>query len=439
MGTVLRALAGLVLGTAVFAGLLYLLVVVNFSHRLVDSEVYEAAINETDAYNRVYDEVLVDEALEDYTSDLLGGVEVEVHADAVELLRQVMPPAYLQEQTEENIDRLTAYLRYEEEALEFFVDLKEPLERVEPSVQSRVERFIDDLEITDPPVSGCTDASLFRLAAESAVPFSELSDGKLPETAPSLKILNRECREREFDRWFDRVLDDPAMNSQAARILESEKASLRRSFVEGDTRGFLKQAAGPLVGPLVDDAVSDTRRELQRNDRLDLLEKLVENSDDLTREELDEQAETLRSTVRSANGTGRAIAMVIVILGILLLAAVHFPRPGDMLRWPGISLLMGGGVCLVVGFVVNSAVPDRIKDAITNAASYSPDVPVAAIDLAGDIFAAFARQVTAGFIPAAVTVMVVGAVLIVASLFAGAAWTVVRRFLHGDESDSRVR
>ena len=439
MSTVLRALAGLVLGTAVFAGLLYLLVVVNFSQRLEDSEVYQAAINETDAYNRVYDEVLVDEAMVDYTRDLLGGVEVEVQEEAVDLLREVMPPAYLQEQTEANVDRLTGFLRHEEETLEFYVDLSEPLERVEPSVQLRVDRVIDDLEIRDPPASGCSDASLFRLAAESAVPFSELSDGRLPKTAPSLMILTRECREREFDRWFDRVLDDPAMNSQAARILESEKASLRRSFVDGDTRGFLKQAAGPLTAPLVDDAVADTRRQLQRNDRLDLLDKLVENSDDLTREELDEQAETLRNTVSAANGTGRVVALLMVILGTLLLAAVHFPRPAEMLRWPGISLLMGGGVCLVVGFVVNSAIPDRIKVSITNAASYSPDVPVAAIDLAGDLVASFARQVTAGFIPAAVTVMVVGGVLIVASLFAGAAWAVVSRFLHGGNGNSRAR
>ena len=59
MATLLRAAAGLVLGMVVFAGLLYLLVVVNFSQRLEDSEVYRDAIQETDAYNRIYDEVLV--------------------------------------------------------------------------------------------------------------------------------------------------------------------------------------------------------------------------------------------------------------------------------------------------------------------------------------------------------------------------------------------
>ena len=34
------------------------------------------------------------------------------------------------------------------------------------------------------------------------------------------------------------------------------------------------------------------------------------------------------------------------------MAAVHLPRPAEMLRWPGITLVMGGGVCLIVGFVL---------------------------------------------------------------------------------------
>ena len=113
MLTVLRALAGLVLGVAVFAGLLYFLVVVNFSQRLVDSKVYNVAIRDTDAYNRIYDEVLVDEALKETKGKLLGYVEFRIPNDELEVLREIMPPDYLQEQTEENIDRFTSFLRYD--------------------------------------------------------------------------------------------------------------------------------------------------------------------------------------------------------------------------------------------------------------------------------------------------------------------------------------
>ena len=431
MMTVVRALAGLVLGMVVFAGLLYYLLVVNFSQRLEDPEVYNVAISDTNAYSRIYDEVLVDEALENHTKDLLGGLEVSIDDEAVDLLRDVMPPAYLQEQTEENVDRFTGFLRHEHEDLEIYVELKEPLERIEPAVQRKVHQIVDDLTIEEPDSSGCSIAALQRLAGASAEPYSQLADGELPDSAPSLSILSRECRVSEYDRWFDLVLNDSAMNAQAALILESKKEELRRLFVDGDTREFLKAVADALVEPLVENAVSDIRRELQRGDRFDVLDWLAEDSEDLSREDIQEQAESLRDVVSTANGTGKVIALTMVVIGILLLAAVHFPKPSEVLRWPGITLVMGGGVCLIVGLVLNSAIPGQINEAVTRSASYSADVPAAAIHLAGDLLESFGRQATAGFIPAAVTVVVLGGVLIVASLFAGGLTAMVKRLLPG--------
>ena len=111
MAKLLRVLAGLLLGMAVFAGLFYYLVVVNVSQRIEDPEIYNAAISDTDAYNRAYDEAVVDEAIEDQT----GNLEIEESGEALAVLREVMPPAYLKEQTEANIERFTGYLRHESE------------------------------------------------------------------------------------------------------------------------------------------------------------------------------------------------------------------------------------------------------------------------------------------------------------------------------------
>ena len=437
--TLLRAVAGLILGLVIFAGLLYSLVLVNFSQRLEDPEVYKTAINETDAYDRIYDEVLVDDALEDQTGDLLGGMEVAAREEVVQILEDVMPPSYLREQTERNIDRFTGYLSGDYEEINFYVDLEEPLERVEPAVLAWVYGVIDDLEVADPGPSGCSQLSMVRLASGTSVPFAQLSDGEMPDSAPSLDILTRECREAHYDEWFDRQLNDPAMNSEAARILEGEKENLRQSFVDGDTREFLKQAAAPLVTPVIDDAIRDIRRDLMRGDRLDLLQQLADNSDDITRDDIDQQAEALRDSMRTANGPGRIVALLMVIVGSILLALVYIPRPADMLRWPGITLLLGSGVCLAVGFVINSAIPGRIKDAIVHSTSYAPDVPTAAINLAGDLAESFAQQATAGFIPAAATVLVIGAVLLTASFLADVLWAVVRRILPGSDGHRRDR
>lgn len=439
MLTLLRALVGLVLGLVVFAALLYLLVLVNFSQKIVDSEVYNIAISDTDAYNRVYDEVLVDEALEDQTGNLLGGIAMPSHEDTVDVLREIVRPAYLREQTEENIDRFTGFLRYELEELEIYADLTEPLERIEPAALGKAHEIIDELEITAPPPPGCSQGALQRLASEYALIYAMLSNGHLPEAAPSLEALTRECRAREFDLWFDYALDDPAMNSQAALNLEDERENIRRYFIGSDTRAFLKAVADPLLKPMIDEAIADIRRDLQRNDRFDLLDWLAEESEDVSRAEIEEQAESLRNTVSDANGPGRFVALAIVVLGAVLIAVVHLPRPAEMLRWPGITLVMGGSVCLLVGFVLNSAIPGQFKDAIARIASYSNGVPVSAINLAGDLVESFARQATSGFIPASVTVIVVGALLIAASLASGILSALARRLIPSFGGNQRNR
>ena len=445
---ILRALGGFVLGLVIFAGLLYSLVLVNFTQRLEDPEVYKTAINDTDAYNRIYDEVLVDDALADQAGDLIGGVEAETQEEAIEVLREVMPPSYLREQTENNIDRFTGYLVGDYDEFNIYVDLEEPLNRVELSVVNRVDEIIDDLEVTEPDFSSatgsvssgeCPEDVLTILAAEYSEPLAQLSDGKIPDSVPSLDLLTRECRASLYDEWYDKLLDDPAINSEVARILEQEKDNLRQSFVEGDTKELLKEAASPLVEPVIDDAVRDIRRELSRGDRLDLLQELADTSDDVTRDDIHQQAESLRDGLGSINGPGRIVALLMVIVGSILLAAVYLPSPANMLRWPGVVLLLGGGVCLVVGIVANSAIPGRIKDAIVHSTTYAPDVPTAAIDLAGDLMESFARQVTAGFLPAAITVMVIGAVLLIGSFFAVPAWAAVRGILPGSGGDRRSR
>ncbi len=412
-----RVVAALALGLLVVVGLLLLLVVVNFTQRLEDPGVYNDAISDTGAYTRVYDEVLADESLREDIGNLLGGVDIAVQAEVLDVLREVLPSSYLQDETEDNVGRVTAYLSRERDDLAVHVNFKRPLERVEPAVLGKVHEIIDGLEIAEPDESGCSLLTLQRLASASAEPYSQFSEGELPKSAPSLQILSRECREQEFDRWFDLLLDDPAMDPQAARVLDGQREELRRTFIEGDTRVFLKAVADPLVKPLVADAVADIRANLDSNDRLDLLEWMTGESGGSDDRDIEAGTEGLRDVLGAVNGPVRIAALVLVILGCLLLAALHFRRPRAMLGWTGAALLAGGGVALVVGIVVNSIVPSRIREAVMDQVSFPADVPDSAIDLAADLLESFAGQSTAGFVPATVAVMVIGGALIAASIY----------------------
>ena len=438
MGPFLRAAAGTALGLAVFTGLLILLVGVSFTQRLDDSAVYAAAFTQTGAYDRIYDEVLADEAFEEQTGRLLGDVEVEAHAEVVEVLREVMPPEYLQEQVEANIERLTAYLRHERDELDVYVVLEEPLERVEPAVLGQVHRLVDGLEIIEPEIiepdaTDCSPEALQRLAAASAEPYARLSQGRLPDSVPSLGTLGRECREREFDRWFGHVLDDPVLNAPAARILGNEVEDLRQTFVEGDTREFLKIAAEPLVEPVIDDAVADVRRRLPPDGSIDLLEWLAGQTGGPGRDEIERRAGSMREALSAANGPVRNVAIVLVVLGSLLVALVHLPRPAAMLRWPGVALLAGGIVCLVVGFAAHSVLPGIAGSAVVSFLPSPGPVPAPADSLAGDLAESFVRQATGGFLPMTAAVMALGGILIAVSLGWNRLSALPGRFMPGPE------
>ncbi len=409
----LRALGKLVLGLAVLAGLLHFLIISNLTGRLVNEDVYYAAIDGVDLYNRVYDEVLVDEALTEQTGNLLGGVHLDVHGQAVAALREILPPAYLQEQTEDNIGRFTAYMNGETGQLEIYLELEEPLERVLPTAQTEAARVIDALDIPETAESLCTPEGVEQLADDTAPLLQRLSDGRLPDSASSLRAGSPDCREQEFERWFDAVLSDPALDPQTALFLAGAREELRTPFVEGDTRGLLQVATVSLIGPLAEDAVTDLRGQLQPGDRLDLIQLAVAQNDDLTRGDIEESAESLRSAASVSNGLGKVVALVVVVVGSLLLALTYRSNLASALRWPGVVLALSGAVCLVVGYVLNLALPGILRET-AEAGSYDSVAP-SAVRLASDLLGSFGQQATEGFVLPTVTVMLVGAALVAAS------------------------
>ena len=57
----------------------------NTSDKLLSADFYTETISDENTYNRIYDEVLLDEELASTTRDLLGGVQVVSQKEIVEL------------------------------------------------------------------------------------------------------------------------------------------------------------------------------------------------------------------------------------------------------------------------------------------------------------------------------------------------------------------
>ena len=487
----LRILAGLTLGVVIIAGLLYYATVVNLTEHLVDADTFIVPLSENDAYNRIYDEVLADEEL---TYGLLGGVEISGHTlgDPVAVLREVMPPEYLQGQTEANIDRVTAYLRSESDVMEVYLELAQPIERVEPAVLAEIDRVVDEVEAVEVLDIGCAEFEKNReeLAAAFAEMLTEFGEGMLPSTISPIPTLAQFCSEDGFKTLFDETEIDLAMDPETVQqmddiwqavqeplevvvdqinellkelpgqlqkrlesaedLTEPERESLEvalkslqrtggvlqpvgelsssgrlagkhitentleeiASSLEKASRDTAKELARPAVIPHIREAVRGLRMELEPGDRLDLIKLASENSEDLTREDIEASASELRSILSAARGPAKILSLTAVALGVLLIAALGLPRPMWILLWPGVAMLLGGVIALVTGSMLSSSVSGLPQELLALGA----DVPGPVLELGRDVLESLAQQSTAGYASAAViAVMVLGAMLIAAS------------------------
>ncbi len=414
MGCILstvRAAAAVFLGVVVFVGFLFLLLVGNFSGKLLNADFYKDTITGQDSYNRIYDQVLVDEELRDKTDELLGNIQVVNHDDIVGLLRGILPPDYLQSQVEGSIDRTIDYLNEEADELEAFVELGPPLDNVKPVLFSYIDGRIDQLEVEDPGVPDCSTQAIAELAGRYVERFNRLARGEVPTSVPSLRALSQTCRTLVFAASFDLLVDDPSLSAESTRLLRDSRQGLREPFVAGDTLEVLKVAARPLATPLMDDAIAQIRNELDEGDRIDLIRQIADYDDDITEEEVRSEIADIRIWVTRSRDFGTITSLAMIIAGSVIMGLIHLPSLSGALRWPGITLLLTGVFYYVVGRVLESEVPDRLATVVELGTDQVSAIPPSVSNLGTDLLVSFGTQLTSGYAGPSITIIAVGAVL----------------------------
>ena len=417
---ILRSVLALVLGVIVFFGFLFLLLLNNFSDKMLNSEFYIDTIVAEDTYNRVYDEVLLDEELLGTTQDLLGGVQVVTQEDIVMLLRQIVPPEYLQSQVEGSIHRTIDYFNEDRDTLELYVELGPPLNNVKPVLFQYIDQRIDGLVLEDLGRPECTPDRVNELASRYEARWGELANGKVPKSVPSLESLNSTCRSLIFELAFTRLVAGSSLNDEAKAGLLAIEGEMRQEFVvEGDTHGVLKLAARPLATPLMDDAIDRVREELDGQDRLDLIRQLALWNEGFNEAELRSDIDTSRKWLnRGRTKLGKPAAWAMLIGGSILMGLIYYPSLKNALRWPGVTLFLTGLVFFVTGKVAESRVPDGLRDLVERGANEISGVPTSVTDLGGDLLVSFGKQLTGGIDGPALTLLIIGALLFGASFFA---------------------
>ena len=432
---VLRPLLTIVLWALFFVGFLWWALQDNVADKLLTAEFYTDTISQQDAYNRIYDEVLLDEELEDTTQDLLGGVQVVGQKEVADLLRDILPPDYLQAQTEASIQRTVDYFNGDKEALELYIDLGPPLDNVEPIVFGYIDQRIDGLEEHDLGALECTEQQASDVADDYRDRWQGLSEGETPSSIPSLASFQPDCRLTIFNFAFDDLLAQEDLDDRTKRGLREARDDLRGQFVAGDAKGVLKAAARPLAGPLIEDAVAHIRDDLDPQGRFDLVHSIADWNDDVDEMELRSDLDSVRDVVTEGRQYAKLVGLLVLVLVSVLMLALHFPDIKIGLRFLGLTVFSTGLFFFVAGRVVESQIPGRVQDLVDRNSDQLTDVPASATQLGEDLLVSFGQQLVTGVDVPALIVLIIGVVVFVGSFFLDRIWSALRSLWAKPEND----
>ena len=224
-----------------------------------------------------------------------------------------------------------------------------------------------------------------------------------------------------YDRVFKELSEDELTEGSvkgaldfprsALEGLDEQSEAIKEHLGDGEIKEALKLGARGLAGPLIDEAIQQLREDLDPLDRLDLVAKAAEQNDRTVQEFLDD-LDTGRDVIDVA--ADRWIALLIIILAVVFMATVHFPHLSSALRWPGITFLLSGVVYLVLGMLAKSQL---LEDPLDKA--NADPIPPSLVDIINDVSGSMSAEVAGGIRTVAITIMVIGAAMIVVSFFIG--------------------
>lgn len=411
---VLRSLVSSVLGTIISTGFLLLLLVNISSGKLLSADFYSRTLNQQDTYNRIYNEVLLDEEVKRSIQGLLGDIKLVSDEDIVPLLREIIPPDYLKSQVEGVIEDAIDYLNKDVDTLEIYIDLGPPLAKVKPVLLRYIDQRIDKLRVLEPDLSGCTPEQLQHLKPSFLTFFRELAGGKVPQSVLSVKAILPACRGPAFDAIFEEWAGDRSLDGRARQGLQISREDIRREFIAGDTRSFLKTAAHPLLTPLMDDAISEIRKGLDSQDRFAVIPSIA-NREATTEEKLRAGLDNVRERLNYGLDLGKKVAPIMVIGGAILMGLVQLPRLSSALRRPGLTLMLTGGPCYVAAKIAQTTLHGRLADLLAGVVIPVLPIPPSAIELGRDILQSLSQQIFAGLAGPSLVLLIVGAVLFASS------------------------
>ena len=395
----------------IFAVLMGLFLLVSFGGYLVVDRIATAALDPDflkdelvaiDAYEFTYDVLLglaVDEMYEkqsEWLPENFGAVELppqqEVEDILERLLREVLPPKFLQDRVEHALDELIPYFAGDTDSFELILSLGEKVDYALSGNPSPVQRAFDELNIAQMLVSGAVASFEQQLIEQARA--AGVSEAEARATAEALRIDTVAASKWLSENLFS-VVDDirpfltgeatafdaqvlfdeqPALAEVLSNLLGTDAAELAAVGFSYSSADLNEAVAGigddePSVGaPTGLDASSfEDQLDFLRADFVwtsaDFIADMIEDGE-VTLEEI-EEARRWFSRIRSTLRWGSLAAVMLLAVSIGFMGGRS---------WAG-RLLWGAGSLLIVsslwffstGPVYSAFAEDQLHDALVEA------------------------------------------------------------------------
>ncbi|MFJ8061461.1 hypothetical protein [Streptomyces sp. NPDC096142] len=280
---------------------------------------YRSALNEQKAYDRLYDQVLVDPRTAAVTRELLARLPVP-EAQVTANLKLVLPPETVRDLTERQIDAVVGYLSGERDTLDLTVDLRPVL----ANLHDLARIYFGDLVAS---VQGRPEPDFRRFSTDLTAALGAVVGGHAPAGLPSLPLTGAQA--------------DQAAATLVSGLPAAERGALRPAVETALRDGDVATALATVAPAVVTDrtrTAADRLRAAVDGGTWNLTDALAASGNDL--------AALHHARAGTAVGLGLAESLAAALLAVALVALWRLGRsapPGRRLLPLGWSLT-GGGV-----------------------------------------------------------------------------------------------
>jgi hypothetical protein len=387
-----KRIASAALAVVVAASMFGFLALHAVKTRVATDTYFSSVLRQTDAYRRLYDELLLDPEFAPELDAMLGGVDVR-RDQIIATVRQLVPPDKLEAMANAVVSHLVVHLDGDGK-LDLAVDIT-------PIVTGVHEIAINALVagLKRVPVKEVGSFEEFASQLDNLV---SLLDGKgtIPDSIPHFTLGD------EQQKVVLTVLHDAAhLNMEDPEQLPAIEA-MQTAIAADDVATAIRLAAGIAIERLIIQSID----KLTHNAYVTEVDgKFLFGPDRKATAQIESKLDPIRRADHLA-GVGRVITGLLVLAGLAGLIALHRRDRRAMFVWLGGTLVAAGAV-VFIGWLVAHGIVDRdfatVADAKTLPASFRL--------ILGDVFRTSTADFTPSFWVPALISAIAGVVFVVAS------------------------